>query len=171
MTAPADPDTTQEFDSIYDEPSPPAAQLSVALAKTPTMARPTAPADPHTTQEVDPSPLANASPAGVPRFGSSAVPFVTVEQWQNNWEQEMCKLGKEQPAKLERAAQEVARSKEVVARIVAAESAPPAGQQAGLLSNRRALHTTLWTLQPLLLLLPDRMGAGASTRASILVVN
>ena len=58
MTAPADPDTTQEFDSIYDEPSPPAAQLSVALAKTPTMARPTAAADPDTTQEFDPSPLA-----------------------------------------------------------------------------------------------------------------
>ena len=113
--------------------------MSVALAKTPTMARPTVPADPDTTQEFDFSSSANASPAGVPRFGSSAVPFVTVEQWQNNWEQEMCKLDKEQPAKLERAAQEVARSKGVVARMVAAESAPAAS----LFSNRRALQDAM----------------------------
>ena len=107
----------------------------------------TVPADPDTTQEFDFSSSANASLAGVPRFGSSAVPFVTVEQWQNNWEQEMCKLGKEQPAKLERAAQEVARSKEVVARIVAAESAPPQAA-AGLLSNRRALHDAMDAAAP-----------------------
>ena len=44
-TVPADRDTTEEFDSMYDEPSPPAAQ----------MARPTAPTDPDTTAEGAPA--------------------------------------------------------------------------------------------------------------------
>ena len=56
-----------------------------------------------------------------PRFGRSAVPFLIDGQWQQNWDEEMCKLGKGLPAKLGRAAEEVARSKVVVAQLVAAE--------------------------------------------------
>ena len=47
------PHSRQWDNTICDEPSPPAAQMSVALAKTPTMARPTVPADRDTTQEFD----------------------------------------------------------------------------------------------------------------------